>query len=242
MRAGRHFTLIELLVVIAIIAILAAMLLPALSGAKKMAKQMACASNMRQVGQHLAGYAGDYGDMLMSPQNTLVVNGVSSTCTWGEVLTPYLALPVASDGNGGSVFTGKPSKLNIFNCPENQSQAWYCGAALGESQTSYSVAWSGGPFGMNFGKLNNPSGLLLLLEGSYYRTEQWYDDGQNSAPISMAVGIRNARYYHASNRQNIVFSDMHASSMFPLRGQGGYLGGTAGTAAAYVNGAFWYAQ
>ncbi|HRU06746.1 MAG TPA: type II secretion system protein, partial [Candidatus Brocadiia bacterium] len=67
MRNSAHaFTLIELLVVVAIIAILAAMLLPALSAAREKSRRASCLSSLKQMALALESYAGDYSGYLPS--------------------------------------------------------------------------------------------------------------------------------------------------------------------------------
>lgn len=108
-RVKRGFTLIELLVVIAIIAILAAMLLPALAKAKEKAKQISCTSNLKQIGIGLALYTTDFNDKFPPITSYQIPGDVTSPSqAWTKTLGPYLR-------QQGSSFTSQANR--VFICP-----------------------------------------------------------------------------------------------------------------------------
>ena len=113
---GKCFTLIELLVVIAIIAILAAVLLPALSNARNTAKKIGCISNQKQIGLATVTYMNDYSNW-MPICSTL--NG-SSPHEWRMETAPYLGY---SDKDlthvDGPTYIAKVARLSAkaYLCP-----------------------------------------------------------------------------------------------------------------------------
>ncbi len=117
-----RFTLIELLVVIAIIAILAAILLPALNSARMRGHAASCVSQQKQIGNAMLSYIGDYDDWIPAGQEIAnATHGWKGVATnvcpgWFVRLAPYVGLPVKS----GSELDGEGRKPGtVFDCPQD---------------------------------------------------------------------------------------------------------------------------
>lgn len=143
-RQRRAFTLTELLVVISIIAVLASLLLPAIGLVKGMARQTSCASQMRQLGLAMIGYAGDFNGQL----TPMFYSPPMAQLTWDDLLA-------AGEYDGRSLpqavlddvcIPYSASGKSIYTCPEDVAPN---APGVNYWRRSYSIpnGWCTGGFG-----------------------------------------------------------------------------------------------
>ena len=199
MKSKINFTLIELLVVIAIIAILAAMLLPALNKARDKAHAITCVNNLKQLGISWSMYAGDY--------DGIVVAG-SATESWAVTLARYMTRNWSASFHDPGVVNGtfNTSRVDIFECPSAKDAN--VGYEKGERDylyNKYMKANNGvGPGGARLVFLNPKETCMLdaKLPSSYE-----YYNPDNTAQFPYGTDRRiDARH---GKGLNILFVDMH---------------------------------
>ncbi len=158
MSKKAHFTLIELLIVIAIIAILAAMLLPALGNAKKTSKAIMCASNLKQWTTAVHIYAESFQDYLPLHQMSCFYS--SPTRTNWNAWSSWLRDAFLPNAKEATYYFGK----DINGCPDHSDTM--LSPAISERYYSYGISYIIAIYTnpRKLGQIRSPSQTILFSD------------------------------------------------------------------------------
>ncbi|MFA6567059.1 MAG: prepilin-type N-terminal cleavage/methylation domain-containing protein [Victivallales bacterium] len=201
--ARKYFTLIELLVVIAIIAILAAMLLPALKNAKDKAWELDCLGNLKSLSQGTFMYCDDFNGYF--PDSKPFYN-TSTSAAWYQCLAGAL---------NGSTIIG-PVYIPHKGFGVKSGNPYFCQSNKADYSSGGSQAWTNYAININLVGLKIPSvkpDKALLIDSYNGLTGTWYSNygSRYSSPWTSTWPV------HGKNSVNLSFVDGSARgvSVFP---------------------------